>query len=286
MDKYPGAHDLKRTFFEAAASGNLKTVRSMLEDYNVRVNMKRADDWTALHIASDGGHADIVGYLLSIDEIDVNACTDHLATPLHLASERGYEKIIRLLISAGADVSAWDGMDGTPLYRAVDEDHLEVARILLEAGSDINDGRSWQGTPLDCVNRKISAKRDDFLRLFREVVPGQIATADFFDAIEHNDILSIRKLIDNVDVNARFKTKHTALSYALCTKNIEIIELIIKAGADLTAPFENNGSLLQCCLTLDTEDPLRRVTEEVYQKHAPEHYFSVFCTTNLTLGNT
>lgn len=66
---------------------------------------------------------------------------------------------------------------------------------------------TWQGTPLDCVKHRTSPKRDDFLRLFHELAPGQVATADFFDAIEHNDILSIRKLMDSVDVNARFKAE-------------------------------------------------------------------------------
>lgn len=61
-----------------------------------------------------------------------------------------------------------------------------------------------------------------------------------------------------------------------------IIELVIQAGADLTAPFEDDKTLLQCSLQLNADEPLRRVTEETYQKFAPEHYFSVFCTTDLS----
>src|SRR5260221_364263 len=54
---------------------------------------------TALFLAVQMNHLDIVEYLLSLDEIDVNLMSDDDTAPLHLAAFRGYSDIVKALLT-------------------------------------------------------------------------------------------------------------------------------------------------------------------------------------------
>ena len=60
------------------------------------VNTKGADDWNALHFASNEGHGDVVEALIT-KNINLEAVTSLKRTALHLAAARGHLDICRLL---------------------------------------------------------------------------------------------------------------------------------------------------------------------------------------------
>ena len=60
------------------------------------------------------------------------------STALHAASYMGHDKVVELLLRAGADVNIIAGHFGTALQAATSMDHEKVANLLLEAGADIN----------------------------------------------------------------------------------------------------------------------------------------------------
>ncbi|KAJ1487974.1 hypothetical protein T484DRAFT_1605522, partial [Baffinella frigidus] len=51
------------------------------------------------------------------------------------AADHGHEEVSKLLLQAGADVSAKGEHGRTPLHCAADHDHVGVARVLLHAGA-------------------------------------------------------------------------------------------------------------------------------------------------------
>ncbi|PTB65863.1 ankyrin, partial [Trichoderma citrinoviride] len=61
-------------------------------------------------------------------------------TVLQSAAESGHMNIVKLLLSAGADVNAEPADDGggTALRAAAGEGHLDIVKLLLEAGADVN----------------------------------------------------------------------------------------------------------------------------------------------------
>jgi ankyrin repeat protein len=57
---------------------------------------------------------------------------------LHLASSAGLSSAIVRLLDAGCDVNERDGSGNTPLYHACLEAQLEIIRMILSAGADIS----------------------------------------------------------------------------------------------------------------------------------------------------
>lgn len=57
-------------------------------------------------------------------------------SPLQIAAREGHTEIIRILITAGANVN--NGKEFPPIYEAVSNGNLAVVKILVEAGAELN----------------------------------------------------------------------------------------------------------------------------------------------------
>jgi uncharacterized protein len=69
-------------------------------------------------------------------------------SPLLYASRDGRLEIVRMLLTANADINQTDGNGITPLIAAITNNHVAVARLLVDRGADIN-AADWYGrTPL------------------------------------------------------------------------------------------------------------------------------------------
>lgn len=123
-----------------------------------------------------------------------------LHTAAYLTNSLEAEKIIRMLLSQGANVNAKDISDQTPLHNART---LAATRLLLEAGGNTLAKDKWQRTPLWWAMHH--AKREDRLSLIQLY-------------ISHG-----------ADVNARDDVNETPLFYARTTDEIN---LLLSNGAD------------------------------------------------------
>ncbi len=123
---------------DAAHRGDLEAVRALLDDgADVEVGT-RIGRYTALHLASRGGHTHIVRALLEAGG-NPNAITSTSGvTPLHLAAQAiGGEEAVAALLSYGADANARDGASGqTPLIFAAGANRPEAVSALLKGGAD------------------------------------------------------------------------------------------------------------------------------------------------------
>jgi len=89
-------------------------------------------------VEAQSNSADMVKILLERGA-DVDATDAEHMTPLHLAAHRGHFGLAKLLIGAGADVSAVSRTYGeTPLHLAVTGANIEVVRLLVENGADVH----------------------------------------------------------------------------------------------------------------------------------------------------
>ena len=131
----------------ATKAGDIKKVRSLLNQ-GADINMAEGKYYyTPLHTASKEGHAEIVTLLIERGA-NVNAKRIFGHTPLHEAAFEGKTNIAKLLIDRGADVNAKSNSGNTPLHETAFEGHKETTRLLIERGADVNAKDNNGITPL------------------------------------------------------------------------------------------------------------------------------------------
>ena len=168
-----------------------------------------------LTVAAATGSVDDVRRLLQ-GGADANEKIEELGlTALMVAAHRGHVEIVKVLLNAGADPNAASGIAHvgffTPLILAMDrknKNRLEVIDALIAGGARLNPPATFPESPLDA-------------------------------AIKANDIEMIRELLKRgSDVNWEDRNGHTALVTAItiADRNVDIVRLLLKAGADPNKP--------------------------------------------------
>jgi ankyrin repeat protein len=121
-------------FMHACSSGDLETLRRLLQDGPELARARLAGGTTGLHLAVK--HPDAVRLLIA-HGADPNArdAGDH-ATPLHFAAANGTIETVRVLLDAGADVhGTGDLHNGDVIGWAARPDNEDVVNLLLERGA-------------------------------------------------------------------------------------------------------------------------------------------------------
>eukprot|EP00668_Euglena_longa_P041696 GGOE01054905.1.p1 GENE.GGOE01054905.1~~GGOE01054905.1.p1 ORF type:complete len:1000 (-),score=172.16 GGOE01054905.1:309-3308(-) len=121
----------------ASMVGAFDCVDILLRNPKTTANARTAMGWTALHIASEHGHADVVELMLWFARwnaalgVDVNSSNCGW-TPLHLACEEGHILIVLLLLLCGAADPNYKHFGGfAPLHLAAMHGHVEIVMALL-----------------------------------------------------------------------------------------------------------------------------------------------------------
>lgn len=129
--------------------------------------------------------------------------------------------IAKLLMQAGADVNAQDNMQNSPFLYAGAEGYLEIVKLSLNYQPDFNVYNRYGGTAL---------------------IP----------AAEKGHVETVRLLanVPNYPINHVNKLGWTALVEAVVLSDgsapyVEIIKILLEAGADKTIPDKNGVSALQ-----------------------------------------
>jgi len=138
---------------------------------------------------------------------------------LYYFSLLGLNTAVELSISRGADVNTQGGEYVTALTAAAHHGHEKIVRLMLANGANVNaQGRSYLGTY--CCTALQEAIKEG-----------------------HNNIA--RRLIENgADVNAKDCNKHgTALRIAAYNENKDIVQLLLKKGANVNASTQSGTAL-------------------------------------------
>ena len=124
----------------AAEYGSLPVVEYLVRNGSVVDKPSYYSTGTPLMIAAKKGHTNICQYLLN-NNADVNF-NFRSNTPLMNACYSypygDHKEVVKLLIAAGADISAVDEFGYTALMRAAECGHQEVVKVLIAAGCDVS----------------------------------------------------------------------------------------------------------------------------------------------------
>jgi len=178
---------------------------------------------------------DVLSKLLE-ERVDINALTC-CKTPLYIACEEGHESIVRLLLDNGADPNIQnDSAESThsrdltfPLHVAVYRANSTIINMLLKRGASLNP----PGEPLlhiVCTN----ASNDAYKWKSAER-----------RSLEHAVIRLL--LQQGVNVNAISDKGDTALYRACKSRELEVVQILLDAGADINLTSEKLFPLIAAC---------------------------------------
>lgn len=186
-----------------------------------------------LHEAVIRGNTEIVDYLMTWN-VDVDLLHKEW-TPLARACQYGYGDIIQILLSAGACIDNKNSSKNIPLFLAIVNRHQEIVTLLLDAGADVN---RYHGE-LNVLRSAILHGRNNFGQNF------------------HAPSLPIIRIIlsaQNIKIN-ELCFGSTALHYAARNNDLEVVRILLAAGADTTIP-DSTG---QIAYQITTSHAVRRL---------------------------
>lgn len=121
------------TALQYAAEGGHEEVVTFLLSMGARATIKDSSGKSPLMHASWRGHLAVVRKLLEVVGAEGLAETDRgMCTALHYAVDRRHESVVALLLSHGSPANSKDAKGTTPLMHASVKGHLGVVRTLLQ----------------------------------------------------------------------------------------------------------------------------------------------------------
>lgn len=162
------------------------------------VDQKDAEECTALHYAAVNGRIETARWLIA-HHADVNTTAYNQFTPMHVVRDAG---LARLLIQAGADLKRKDAFGFTPLQKAARNESRDVCEVILATGF-----------PLDLSSALLLGKRDAAIRMIQA----------------HPEVVKTVEQVSSFDGNV------TPLGLAVTQGDLEMVKLLLKAGAPVDA---------------------------------------------------
>lgn len=138
---------LELDLFEAAATGDVTALNSILDRDPSAIGSYSSDGWTPLHLAAFFGQPGVVEVLLARGaSVGARSRKPLENTPLNAAAAGNDIEACRILLDAGADPNARQAGGYVPLHAAAQNGNATLAALLLERGADremtTDDGRT------------------------------------------------------------------------------------------------------------------------------------------------
>ena len=220
---------IDKALFTAVESDDLEKVVDLLKR-GANINAKDETGSTVLFSAKD---TEMVRLLLELGA-DVNAKDLEKNTPLILAAEHTPNiEIFRLLLKYGANVNDKNIYGFSAIKWIVDYGDFERFKLLLKAGADLKDEDLliW-GASHDSDPRIISFLLKTGINVDYQDETGRTA---LIQGAKHWCNPEVFDLIlrAGADPNLENYRDKTALDYAIEAKNLELIKLLLEAGAEI-----------------------------------------------------
>jgi ankyrin repeat protein len=158
-------HESIKQFLTAAEQGDLLKIQSMIAKIPAdSIDPDDLSENTALHLASENGHTNVVTCLLNSGaKINKRRKDTHGRTPLHLAAANNHANVVEVLVEYGCDINAVGTAGMTALYRASTRNAINTTRLLLLYGADVHKTDNLLG--MTALQSAIVNKNTDIVKL-------------------------------------------------------------------------------------------------------------------------
>ena len=232
---------------EAVTAGHNEAVEFLLQLETVNINHTNEEGKTALMLACEGGHADIVHSLLSAGA-NVNLQDNNGCTALMRASEHNHISIINMLLQANANPHLKTSNGSNALMIASFHGNYEVAELMNSIGVDYKYQRKdgWNAFMVACRNGHTQIVE----LLLKEQVDLNVQKKDganaFMVACENGHTQIVELLLkEQVDPNVQDKDGWNAFMVACENGHTQIVELLLKEQVDLNVQKKTRW-MLEC----------------------------------------
>jgi ankyrin repeat protein len=202
----------------------------------------------SIHDACGRGDVDAVRAMIAADPTIVDADDEHGWRPIFHAGLWRQEQVVRLLIEAGADLSAHDGY--VMHYAGEVPNNKTIVALLVQYGALDSHVR-----PTDDLSRQFlaavfladTARVESLLRRYPHLATQRDGRGDrpILHAARNGDTEVVRLLLDHgADANTVNDRGHTALYCAGGHGHLETLKLLLERGADCDARFTADGKTL------------------------------------------
>jgi ankyrin repeat protein len=222
--------------FQAIEDENIELIDLLIASKS-NINIKSSWGDTPLIYAVLGNSYEIAKKL-----IDAGAKLDTRnadgITALRCAVEMSYPTMVDLLIDSGVNINTKDRKGGTTLAEAILRRNIKIIKKIIHSIPDINDKNVGINSAVQMSIRMRSLEVTKVL-----IQKGASLNEDnILDAIDSDLPEMVRFVIESgIDIDrVRFSDGKTSLMYAIKRGNIEICQMLIEAGADLSLS-DNEG---------------------------------------------
>ncbi|KAK3265322.1 hypothetical protein CYMTET_25984 [Cymbomonas tetramitiformis] len=217
----------------AASDGDLSALKEALAaDSDVPLNAGDWNGYTALHLAAKTGNTDIVDALLAAG-INLEAKSGSSSNPargtaLHMAAKNGQVAVVTMLLEAGSNKDAVEKYNRTPLGWAMMSDHEDIVKVLVSAGANLNNLTGKSNRPPLSIAINLSKPQIARILLDAGANTEKKCGVGLTDIAEH--LLKSGVNTENADKNGR-----TALLHAIFFGHLQTAEALMKGGANKDA---------------------------------------------------
>jgi hypothetical protein len=204
----------------ASTIGLTVVVKHLLTGHEDLVNNLDSRSRCALSAALEGEQEEVVKYLMTLDNVDVNIGADYNESPFSIACYSGYDQIVDTMIKRGKpDTTAIDVSLLTPLLSACFAGCHQVVDVLLKSDLDLEFKNEYGQTAL-------------------------MLACDGGSPETVNTILDWKDVLgpDKIDVNERNHRGQTALVGTVEKRNLQILNTLLKCrDVDVNLPDLSTG---------------------------------------------
>ena len=240
----------------AAASGDNEICLLLLKTKKMHEQKPTREGCSALHIACEHGHFEVVKELIS-HKASINAKNNTGWTPLHYAAYNGNQEICQELLKNNAKIDAQNDAGLTPLHCAVIKNHATTAHILMEQGAQTVIRNNQGRTPLLVMSLKKITK--DKVELYKNLLAhspelAHIAEDDgwsplHFAACYSGALPLVTELLGSgASGHTRTNDGSTPLHFAADAADLSIVKSLLDKKASLHAKTNAGETPLMCLI--------------------------------------
>lgn len=188
--------------FLAAEAGSATITAELLSHKQINPDLReRGSLCTPFLIAASRGHAVILVHLMRHVDVDIHASDREERTALSLAAEQGHLDVVRLLLSLGANPHHVDRRGRNCLHYATQRSHERVTSVLLlhRCNAQLLDNMG-----MTALSLAVKAKQDRIVDMILETVEDIDHEALLMTAVMYSNIHSASRALEHVSPNIEY----------------------------------------------------------------------------------